>query len=436
MHDSATYKHTNIRGFHIATCEMPYVESVSVGIFIPVGSRHECEAENGSAHFAEHMIFKGTPTRNALDLAITIEGSGGSVNAFTTEDQTCLETRGPAELLPHLLEVMSDMLWNSTYPYEEVEREREVIAEEIVMYHENPSDHLHDLLSEALWPNHPMGRSITGSEASILGINADSLSAFTKKHYASEGITISVAGNTTHAEVLELVEKLLPQKTHEKSPYEQFAPRKPSNDVPSLHDQRKIEQSHLALAFHTSGRHSKDRHVLRMLSLLLGETMSSRLFQELREKRGLCYHIASDFSLYEDTGTFEIHAGLDSDRLEESILAIKLVINDILEKGFTEDELTLAKRFAMGQARIGLETPHSQMNWMGDSLTSFGKIVNPVDARNTLDSVTLDQLQELTKKVFLKENLAIASIGPHSEAEMQNLLQHLHFKHPRTVYAT
>jgi len=225
------------------------------------------------------------------------------------------------------------------------------------------------------------------------------------------------------------VEKLLPQETHGKSAYEHFEPRVLSNDVPSLHDQRKIEQSHLAIAFHTSGRHSKDRQVLRMLSLLLGETMSSRLFQELREKRGLCYHIASDFSLYEDTGTFEIHAGLDSDRLEESILAIKQVLNDILNNGFSEDELAQAKRFAMGQARIGLETPHSQMNWMGDSLTSFGKIINPVAARNTLDSVTLEQLSSLTKKIFLKENLAIASIGPHSEAEMQSILQQLDFTH-------
>ena len=435
MHASATYNHTTIRGFHIATCEMPHVESVSVGIFIPVGSRHESAVENGSAHFAEHMIFKGTPTRNALDLAITIEGSGGSVNAFTTEDQTCLETRGPAELLPHLLEVMSDMLWHSTYPAEEMDREREVIAEEIVMYQENPGDHLHDLLSEILWPNHPMGRSITGSEASISGISAESLRKFTQQHYASEGVTISIAGKTTHAEVLELVEKYLPQQTHGRSTFEHYQHSAATGDIPILHDQRKIEQSHLAIAFHTSGRHSKDRHVLRMLSLLLGETMSSRLFQELREKRGLCYHIASDFSLYEDTGTFEIHAGLDSDRLEESILATQQVLNEILVNGFTIDELAQAKRFAMGQARIGLETPHSQMNWMGDSLTSFGKIINPVTARNMLDSVTLEQLHALTKKVFIQENLAISSIGPHTLAEMQEILNQLDFKSPSAVVA-
>jgi predicted Zn-dependent peptidase len=432
MHASATYNHTTIRGFHIATCEMPHAESVSVGVFIPVGSRYESAAESGSAHFAEHMIFKGTPTRNALDLAISIEGSGGSVNAFTTEDQTCLETRGPAELLPHLLEVMSDMLWNSTFPHEEMEREREVIAEEILMYQENPGEHLHDLLSETLWPNHPMGRSITGSETSIQGIDTESLKAFTEQHYASEGITISIAGNTTHAEVISLVEKYLPKQTHAKSKFEGFTTGSPVTKIRSRHDQRDIEQSHLAIAFHTSGRHSKNRHVLRMLSLLLGETMSSRLFQELREKRGLCYHIASDFSLYEDTGTFEIHAGLDSDRLEESIIAIQQVLNDILKNGFNKDELAQAKRFAMGQARISLETPHSQMSWMGDSLTSFGKIVNPVDARNTLDSVTLEQLATATQNIFLQENLAIASIGPHTQAQMLDILMHLDFAN-RTV---
>lgn len=425
MHASATYHHDTLRGFHIATCEMPHVESVSVGIFIPVGSRHESAAENGSAHFAEHMIFKGTSTRNALDLAIAIEGSGGSVNAFTTEDQTCLETHGPSELLPHLLEVMSDMLWHSTFPYEEVEREREIIVEEIVMYHENPSDHLHDLLSKALWPNHPLGRSITGSEASILGINAESLKAFTSRHYASEGITLSIAGNVKHTEVLALAESFLPKKTYERSSFDRFSNTPFSGKVPFLHDQRNIEQSHLALAFHTSGRHSEKRHVLRMLSLLLGETISSRLFQELREKRGLCYHIASDFSLYEDTGILEIHASLDNERLEESIYAIQQLLIDLLQQGFTKDELTQAKSFAMGQARIGLETPHSQMSWMGDSLTSFSKIIDPVEAHNMLDSVTLEQIHELTQKTFQLEHLAIASIGPQSENEMKEIFDQL-----------
>jgi predicted Zn-dependent peptidase len=417
------YKHTTLRGFHIATCEMQHVESVSAGFFIPIGSRFEEAAINGSAHFAEHMIFKGTKTRSALDLAIEIEGSGGAVNAFTTEDQTCLETRGPAELFPHFLEIMSDMLWNSTYPYEEVEREREVIAEEIVMYQENPSDHLHDLLSLALWPDHPLGRPITGSEASILGINAESLKAFTKQCYACEGLTLAVAGKIKHEEVLELADRFLPKASVPKMRFETFVRTTTSADVPFLHDRRANEQSHLALAFHTSGRHSEERHVLRMLSLLLGETMSSRLFQELREKRGLCYHVASDFSLYEDTGTFEIHAGLDSDRLAESFIAIQEVLNDVIQHGFKADELAQAKRFASGQARIGLETPQSQMSWMGDSLTSFGKIVDPVRAREVLESVTLEEVHSLAKKTFQLENLAISSIGPHRQRDIEALIK-------------
>lgn len=421
------YQHTELRGFHIATCEMPHLESVSAGFFIPIGSRFEEASINGSAHFAEHMIFKGTQTRSSLDLAIEIEGSGGAVNAFTTEDQTCLETRGPAELFPHFIEVMSDMLWNSTYPYEEVEREREVIAEEIVMYQENPSDHLHDLLSLALWPDHPLGRPITGSEASILGINAESLKQFTQQCYRCEGLTLAVAGNITHTEVLELADTFLPKSSLPALPFQPYVREETSGSIPFLHDRRDNEQTHLALAFHTSGRHSEERHVLRMLSLLLGETMSSRLFQELREKRGLCYHIASDFSLYQDTGTFEIHAGLDSERLAESFTAIQDVLNDVINEGFQAEELAQAKRFSSGQARIGLETPQAQMSWMGDSLTAFGKIVDPVKARETLESVTLEEVHALARKTFQIQNLAISSIGPHRQRDIQALVEGLTF---------
>lgn len=421
MKAPANYKHDIVRGFHVATCEVPHVESVSVGIFIPVGSRFEHAAINGTAHFAEHIIFKGTSNRNALQLAIDIEGSGGTVNAFTTEDQTCLETRGPAELLPLFLEVMSDMLWNSSFDPVEVEREREVINEEIVMYQENPGEHLHDLLSMALWPDHPLGRQICGTEASILGINSDSLREFTEQHYSVEGLTISISGKVNHDEVLKLIEKYFPAKSHPLPEFRKFTQPAFSGKVPLIHDQRDIEQSHLALAFHTSGRQSEQRQVLRMLSLLLGETMSSRLFQELREKRGLCYSVSSDFSLYEDTGTFEIHAALDSTRLEESILAIYQLLTDVLENGFTDAELAQAKRFAMGQAKIGLETPQAHMNWMGDSLTSFGKIVDPVESRNMLECVSLTQIKELAKKTFKRENLAIASIGPHRADQVETI---------------
>jgi len=184
------FQYSTINGIHVATAEMPHMESVSAGIYLPTGSRYESAELNGIAHFAEHMIFKGTQNRTALDLAIQVEGAGGSINAFTTEDQTCVETCGPAELLPQFVEIMSDMVWGSSYEADEVEREREVIAEEIVMYQENPSDHIHDLLSEALWPGHPLGRPITGTEESIKKINAESLKQFTNRHYLAKGVTL------------------------------------------------------------------------------------------------------------------------------------------------------------------------------------------------------------------------------------------------------
>lgn len=420
--------HDTIRGFNVATAEMPHMESISAGIYLPVGSRYEDASLNGIAHFLEHMIFKGTSSRSALDLAIAVEGAGGSINAFTTEDMTCLETRGPAELLPDFIEVMADMLWNSTFLNEEIEREREVIAEEIVMYQENPGDHLNDILSAALWPRHPLGRPITGTEASILGINQEALRSFAADYYSAEGLTLAVAGNVKREDVLKLADKYLPSAAHPAPTFITFDPEKrviPEEVLPLLHDQRDIEQVHLAIAYHTSGRHSEDRHVLRMLSFMLGETMSSRLFQELREKRGLCYSISTDYSLYDDTGTFEIHVGLDAQRLDECVQTLRDLIRDVIESGFTQSELDQSKRYADGQARVGLESTHSRMSWMGDSLMSFGKIIDPDEARSILASVSLQDLDELVSKLFSRSNVAIASIGPHTDAQMRDALEAL-----------
>ncbi len=404
------------------------MESVAVGIYLPTGSRYETPELNGIAHFTEHMIFKGTKTRSALDLAIQVEGAGGSINAFTTEDQTCIETRGPANLLPQFLEVMTDMVWSSNFDAEEIEREREVIAEEIVMYQENPSDHIHDLLSEALWPEHPLGRPITGTEETIKNINSKALAEFTKNYYQTngQGLTLAVAGKVTHAEVCKIAEKNLPPKPNNAQEHKLFEKYSHTLTEPNrfthLHDQRDIDQVHLAIAFHTAGRHSEQRHVLRVMSLIMGETMSSKLFQELREKRGLCYHIASDYSLYHDTGTFEIHAGLDATRLDESLLAINQLIKQILTTGFTQDELDQAISFATGQSKIALESTHSRMSWMGDSLLCFDKIISPDDARSTLQSTTLEELHQLAKQLFTANNMAVASIGPQRADEIQQLV--------------
>lgn len=422
------FQHSIINGIHVATAEMPHMESVAVGIYLPTGSRYETPELNGIAHFTEHMIFKGTKTRSALDLAIQVEGAGGSINAFTTEDQTCIETRGPANLLPQFLEVMTDMVWSSNFDAEEIEREREVIAEEIVMYQENPSDHIHDLLSEALWPEHPLGRPITGTEETIKNINSKALAEFTKNYYQTngQGLTLAVAGKVTHAEVCKIAEKNLPPKPNNAQEHKLFEKYSHTltepNSFTHLHDQRDIDQVHLAIAFHTAGRHSEQRHVLRVMSLIMGETMSSKLFQELREKRGLCYHIASDYSLYHDTGTFEIHAGLDATRLDESLLAINQLIKQILTTGFTQDELDQAISFATGQSKIALESTHSRMSWMGDSLLCFDKIISPDDARSTLQSTTLEELHQLAKQLFTANNMAVASIGPQRADEIQQLV--------------
>lgn len=419
------YQYTQLRGFHVATAEMPHMESVSVGIFIPVGSRHEPIEVHGIAHFLEHMIFKGTAKRNALELAKEIEGIGGTINAYTTEDQTCLEARGPAECLQSFLEIMSDMLWHSQFNPEEIDREREVIAEEIIMYQENPGDHINDLLATSTWPDHPLGRPITGSIESITHIDRPKLTDFFQKHYRSEGITLAVAGKINHEDVLRLADIHLPQESLPRQGYPVFEKKSPTDEIPLIHDQREIEQTHLAIAFHTPGHHAPERHALRVLSLLLGETMSSRLFQELRENRGLCYQVETDFSLYDDTGTFEICVGLDSERLLECLTAIHSLISELLKHGFSEKEIEHVRNYASGQARISLETPHAHMSWLGETLTTYSKIIDPEKARQQLELVTQDQVITVARAIFHRDNVAIASIGPQSPDEMLTLCQQL-----------
>lgn len=395
-------------GFHVVSSLVPHVESVSAGIYIPVGSRYESAEQNGLAHFAEHMIFKGTKHKSALELAIAIEGAGGSINAYTSEDQLCLETRGPAELLPLFVETMCEMLYASTFFAVEIEREREVIQEEIAMYREHPSDHIQDMLSSALWQDHPLGRPITGTSESIQTFDTQMLSDFAKEHFAQRGTVLSVAGNVTAEEVQALAAKHLPKSTASKS----FAPFENTADSPTFfHKSSDSEQTQLAIGFRTEGRHCKRRHVLRVLSLLMGETMTSRLFQLLREERGLCYHLGSDFALYNETGSFEIELGLDNARLDEVTVLIQEILADISEHGFTEQELSQALNFADGQARIALESPAAIQSWMGDSLLAYGKIIDPFEARMTLAGVTQPEVQSLAKDLFQDSNLAVVSIG-------------------------
>ena len=300
-------------GPRLGHAHLPESECASVSVYIPVGSRDETEGiPSGLAHFSEHMAFKGTKTRSAKELTLAIESGGGQANACTSEDYTVYEAQGEAELMPALIDVLTDMVWQSTFPENEIELERDVIGEEITMIRETPSDHINDLLASATWPEHPLGQSISGSLESIARIDRACLSDFANTHHFRNDIVIATAGPMPAGAILEILLPLLPEtfKTPAPRSNKKFSPCR------EITERRPTDQLQLALAWHTPGRHAPERHALRLLSLILGESSSSRLFTELREERGLCYQVGSEVSLFEETGALQILAGLDPESRE------------------------------------------------------------------------------------------------------------------------
>lgn len=399
-------------GLQVATVCMPAMRSVSLGIFIGSGSRHETAEESGVSHFIEHMLFKGTERRNVRQIALDVEGNGGSLNAYTSEDSVCYEAKGPAELLPLMADVLSDMVLRPSFPVEELEREREVVLEEITMYRENPGDYVQELAARALWGDHPLGRPITGVEETLEKMDSDFLRAFHRRAYRSPRQILVVAGPHSHREMLELAAGLydgvvLGEEPPSSPPYEAGAWPAPGR----LSDRRELEQSHFVLGYRTPGGRDERRHALRLLSILMGESMSSRLFQEVREKRGLAYSIYSDLSLFDECGSFSVYAGVDADKKEEALATIRGEVDRLLREGCSPEELEQAKRYALGQMRVALDTTGGQLSWVGDSLLQHGRIIPPDEAEATLSAVTVAQVCEAASLVFAGQAEALADVG-------------------------
>lgn len=403
-------------GLKVATATMPYLKSVSLGIFVKVGSRSESKRESGICHFIEHMLFKGTTHRSVRDIALDIEGNGGTLNAYTSEECTCYEARGPVGLFPLMSEVLTDMVLNPIFPPDELERERGVVVEEIKMYKENPGDYVQELAAQAAWGKHALGRSITGTAATLARMDAAVLADFHRKHYFTPGHLMVVAGPLSHAEVCERAQSLygeilfnaplVPQKEYVREK-EGFSPR--------VTRVRNIGQTHFVLNYRTPGRHEKGRQALRLLSVLFGESMSSRLFQEIREKKGLAYSIYSDLSLYDECGILSITAGVDAERRDEALQTVLAEVARLRHDGCTQAELDQARRYWLGQLTVMLDTTGGRMAWLGDSLMQYGEIITPEQASAEIMAVTCEEVNALAVTLFGAETPTLAAVGPRWE---------------------
>jgi len=395
-------------GPRLAVATLADSECAALSIYIPAGSRDESDLPAGLAHFVEHMVFKGTERRSARELSVEIENRGGQLNACTSEDQTVYEGRGEADLMPILADILSDMVWHATFPNHEINLEREVIGEEITMYRESPADHISDLISSALWNDHPLGNPISGSLESIARIDRKTLVNFRDRHHFRNDVVIAAAGPFTIDEIESMIMPHLPATFHPGMAPVAFDR---SFAIPrSLIDERETDQLQLALAWHTPGRHAGSRHALRLLSMMLGESASSRLFLKLREERGLCYQISSDVTFFDETGAFEISAGLDPESRDEALACIQQEIDDLLDHGPQPGELDRVKRLTIAQSKLSFESTGSHAAWAGEGVLDFGHIPSPSEWRDLIMAVTDAEVHAIARAVFHQVKPSMAEI--------------------------
>lgn len=403
-------------GARIATAAMPHMKTVAVGLWAAIGGRHEPARQSGIAHFIEHLLFKGTKRRNARQITEDVEGIGGYINAFTTEDHTCYYAKAAAHHLPRLCDVLADLYVDSAFPEQEIERERDVIREEILMYRDQPAQHAQELLSESLWPDHPLGRPLTGKVETVERLTRKELMAFHDQHYCGRTTIAAVAGCCDHDQVVEILGPLLSRLPVGRVP--SFARASHEEGPASLslytHD---TEQTHLALGFHAFGRRDERRYALKLLSVILGENMSSRLFQKLRERHGYCYSIQSSTVTLDEAGAISIYAGLDHGKLERSIKMILRELQNICDKAPSRSELQKAKDYALGQTLMGLESTTNQMMWLGESMIGYGKIQDPSEVESRINAVQAEDVQRCACYCLHRGRLGLALVGPAKDRE-------------------
>jgi predicted Zn-dependent peptidase len=403
-------------GLTIASAELPHMASVAVGLWVGVGGRYEPLQISGVAHFIEHLLFKGTQKRSAREISEAVEGVGGYLNAFTTEEHTCFHARAHASRFDDLLDVLTDMFLNSRFSPADISKERDVIKEEIAMYRDQPAQLVQELLHEALWPDHPLGRPLTGTEKSLDSTRRTDLLDFFQANYTAANTLLAVAGPLRHADVVCRFRKFGKKFRLGKKPC--FVPARAEQEAPGVHLQtKKTEQTQVALGLRACSRHDERRFALRVLNAVTGESMSSRLFQILREDKGLAYNVYSSWAFMEDTGALTISLGLDHGDLEKSLRIIARELRSLAEKPVTNTELRRARDFVVGQMELNLEGTESQMNWIGESLLAYGKIITPAEVKDRLSAVTPAALRGAARDFFRSDRLSMALVSPLQKAD-------------------
>ncbi|ASW54076.1 pitrilysin family protein [Plantactinospora sp. KBS50] len=408
-------------GLRVITESIPAMRSVSFGIWVSVGSRDETGAQAGVSHFLEHLLFKGTNRRSALDISAEIEAVGGETNAFTTKEYTCYYARVLDDDLPLAVDVMCDLVADSVLDPADVETERGVILEEIAMHDDEPGDEVHDLFARALYGDHPLGRLISGTEETVSPLSRRQIQDFYRRRYVPPAIVIAAAGNLEHSVVVKRVRQAIAGSPLERGPAQPAAIR-PSHPAPPVStggvvvEHKETEQAHVVLGCPGIGRLDERRFALGVLNNVLGGGMSSRLFQEIRERRGLAYSVYSYASQYADGGLFAVYAGCAPGKVDEVLGLARAGLAEVAANGITAAELARGKGMTKGGYVLGLEDTGSRMSRLAKGEFLYGDLMAVDELLARVDAVTVEEVNALAAEL-LSQPMSLAVVGPFDPAD-------------------
>jgi len=400
--------------FRVATESMAHMESVALGVWIRAGGRYENPKNSGISHLLEHLLFKGTETRDMITIKQEIEGRGGSFNGFTSEDHTCYLVKVPAKYAELGVDILSDMVQHPRMAPEEVEKEKNVIIEEINMYRDMPHHYVHEILADMMWQDQPLGMPLAGTVETVRSLTKESIISYKRDHYSSANMLLAGAGRIKEEDLAVLSNKYFKDApTNEAAPFEAA---KVSQGAPMLRIKSKeTEQTHIALGLHTIDRFHPDRYALTILNIILGANMSSRLFHIIRDEMALCYEISSSVRRYEDCGALVISIGVDHRKLVKALGAVLKELKRFTAEPVTADELGRAKEYYKGQLLFALEDTMSHMLWLGEKIIMGEKDFSPKSILNNVDRVGAQDIMRVAGGLFRNDNLNLAVISPTKE---------------------
>ncbi|NWF52972.1 MAG: insulinase family protein [Nitrospirae bacterium] len=394
------------------------MRSVAIGIWVKVGSRNEPSDKNGISHFLEHMFFKGTHKRTAKDIAVEIDSLGGELNAFTSKENTTFYVKILDEYIEKGIELLSDIFLHSIFPEEDIEKEKRIIKEEIKMVEDTPDDYIHDLFNQTTWGNTGLGQSVLGRRETVKNFTREDILSHIKKYYGIKDVVVACAGNFEPESLLEILNKNLGSLRRGSEP---------EKDSPPVFNKKmqvfykELSEAHVCMGVEGIPQCSGERYSLSVLNTILGAGVSSRLFQEIREKRGLAYSIYSFVSSYFDTGIWGIYAGVGRKRVHE-LVELVLKETDCLKDTLNEIELERAKNHLKGNIILGLESTGSRMNNIARQEIYYGRYYSPKEVMKEIDSIKLNQIKELADRLLKREAFSITVYGPVNEKDLKGLI--------------